>query len=89
MYLLASTIASIPLPIMEVTMNKQDCVNERISSRTVGFVLLLVSMVIGFVGSLVLPNVGLFFAVPILLWSFAFLAMPQSKICRMILNKGA
>lgn len=68
-------------------MNKQDCVNEKWSSRTIGLIILPLALVLGFIGFLILPVVGLFFAVPLFILSFMFLAAPESKVCRLILRK--
>jgi hypothetical protein len=69
-------------------MNKQDCINEKWSSRTIGLIVLPLALVLGFIGFLILPVVGLFFAVPLFILSFAFIAAPESKVCRLILRKG-
>jgi len=68
-------------------MNRQDCVNEKWSSRTIGLIILPLALVLGFIGFLILPVVGLFFAVPLFILSFMFLAAPESKVCRLILRK--
>ncbi len=69
-------------------MNRQDCVNEKWSSRTIGLIVLPLALALGFLGFLILPVVGLFFAVPLFILSFVFIAAPQSKVCRLILRKG-
>jgi hypothetical protein len=69
-------------------MNKQDCVNEKWSSRTIGLIVLPLALVLGFIGFLILPVVGLFFAIPLFILSFAFIAAPESKVCRLILRKS-
>jgi hypothetical protein len=68
-------------------MNKQDCVNEKWSSRTIGMVILPLAAALGALGFLILPVVGLFFAVPLFILSFVFIAAPESKVCRLILRK--
>jgi hypothetical protein len=68
-------------------MNKQDCVTEKWSSRTVGLIILPLAIALGFLGFLILPVVGLFFAVPLFILAFVFLAAPESKVCRLILRK--
>ena len=65
-------------------MNKTECNSERISSRTLGLLLLPLALVIALVGSLVLPVMGFFFAVPLLLMSAVLLFAPESKACRLI-----
>ena len=68
-------------------MNKQDCVSEKWSSRTIGLIILPLALALGFLGFLILPVVGLFFAVPLFIRSFFFIAAPESKVCRLILRK--
>ncbi|GAB6909900.1 conserved hypothetical protein [Desulfosarcina cetonica] len=68
-------------------MNRQDCINEKWSSRTVGMIILPIAIALGGLGFLILPVVGLFFAVPLFILSFAFIAAPESKVCRLILGK--
>ena len=69
-------------------MNRQQCINEKWSSRTIGIIILPFAIALAAVGFLILPVVGLFFAVPIFILSFAFIAAPESKVCRMILGKS-
>ena len=68
-------------------MNRQDCVTEKWSSRTIGLIILPLAIALGALGFLILPVVGLFFAVPLFILSFVFLAAPESKVCRLILRK--
>jgi len=68
-------------------MNKQDCVNEKWSSRTLGLIVLPLALALGFIGFLIVPVIGVFFAVPLFILSFFFLAAPESKVCRLILEK--
>jgi hypothetical protein len=65
-------------------MNKTDCKSEKISSRSLGILLLPLALVIAFFGSLILPIIGLFFAVPLLLMSAVLLFAPESKACKLI-----
>ena len=69
-------------------MNKQDCVNEKWSSRTVGLVLLPLAVALGLLGFLILPVIGFFFSIPIFILAFTFLAAPESKVCKLILRKN-
>ncbi len=70
-------------------MNKQDCANEKWSSRTIGMIILPLAVALGALGFLILPVVGLFFAIPLFILSFVFIAAPESKACRLILRRGA
>jgi len=65
-------------------MKETDCTSEKISSRSLGILLLPLALVIAFFGSLVLPIIGLFFAVPLLLMSAVLLFAPESKACKLI-----
>jgi len=70
-------------------MNRDDCVKEKISSRTIGFIILGFSLLLAFTGSLLLPIFGLFFALPIVILGFFFIFAPESKVCRLILRRPA
>ena len=70
-------------------MNKQECVSEKWSSRTIGLILLPIALALGFLGFLILPVVGVFFSIPLFLLAVVFLAAPESKVCRLILRKQA
>jgi len=67
-------------------MNKSDCQDERLSSRTVGIVIIVVSLLLLGGGMVVLPVVGFIFAVPLLVLGIGMLAAPESKACRLILD---
>lgn len=68
-------------------MNRQECVNEKWSSRTIGLIMLPLAIALGALGFLILPVVGLFFSIPLFILAFIFLAAPESKVCRLILRK--
>ena len=68
-------------------MNRSDCVKEKISSRTVGLILLPFALLIAFAGFMVIPVLGVVFAVPLLGLSIMLMAAPQSKVCRLITEK--
>jgi hypothetical protein len=67
-------------------MNKSDCQDERLSSRTVGIVIIVVSLLLLTVGLIVLPVVGFIFAVPLLVLGISMLTAPESKACRLIMD---
>jgi hypothetical protein len=75
------------LPIKEIEMNKMDCLRDKLSSRTVGFILLPFALLIAFAGFMVLPVLGLFFALPVLALALIMIAAPESKVCRLITGK--
>lgn len=68
-------------------MNKIDCESEKLSSRAIGLLILPFALALGFLGFLILPVVGLFFSIPLFILSIAFLAAPDSKVCRIILRR--
>ena len=68
-------------------MNKMDCLRDKLSSRTVGFILLPFALLIAFAGFMVLPVLGLFFALPVLALALIMIAAPESKVCRLITGK--
>jgi hypothetical protein len=68
-------------------MDKMDCKSEKISSRTVGLIILPLALFIGFIGSLIVPVLGLFFAIPLLVLSGVFIAAPQSRVCKLLLGE--
>ena len=70
-------------------MNQVNCAKERISSRTLGLILLPVGLLLVLAGFLLLPVLGFFFAIPILILSGLLLAAPQSRVCKLITGKGA
>ena len=65
-------------------MNKNDCKSEKLSSRTLGVILLSLALPLAFIGGLLLPMVGFFFAVPLLLLGGVLLLAPESKTCQLI-----
>ena len=67
-------------------MNKEQCITEKWSSRTIGLIILPLAISLAMLGFLILPVVGLFFAAPLFLLSFAFIAAPDSKVCRLVLG---
>ena len=70
-------------------MNQTNCEKERISSRTLGLILLPVGLLLIVAGVLLVPVLGVFFAIPILILSGLLLAAPQSKVCKLITGRSA
>jgi hypothetical protein len=68
-------------------MNHTDCISERYSARAIGLVVLALGLGLAALGFLILPVIGLFFAVPLLGLSALLLVAPQSKACRLITQK--
>lgn len=68
-------------------MDKADCVREKISKRTVGLILLPFALLIAFAGFMVIPILGVFFALPVLALAVILIALPDSKVCQLITKK--
>ena len=73
--------------IRETKMDRTDCLRDKLSSRTVGFIILGFSLIIAFAGFLIVPVLGVFFALPLLILAGVFIAAPESKVCRLITGK--
>jgi len=65
-------------------MDANECKQERFSSRTIGFVFLVASILLFVIGLVVLPVVGFIFAIPLIVIGVVMLLAPESKACRMI-----
>lgn len=70
-------------------MNRTDCETEKFSSRTVGLITLPFALALGFLGSLILPVVGLFFSLPLFLFSLALMMAPESRACKILLQRNS
>ena len=65
-------------------MDANECKKERFSSRSIGLVILAISMLLLIVGLVVLPVVGFIFAIPLLILGIAMIAAPESRACQLI-----
>ena len=65
-------------------MNKIECFSIKISSRVLGVVILAISLLLAFVGALLIPVVGVFFALPLLILAGVLLLAPESKTCKLV-----
>ena len=68
-------------------MNRTDCKIERVSNVTIGFFLLLIGVFFTLIGIMIIPVIGLLFAIPVLLIAVIFLASPRSRACSIIVEK--
>jgi len=68
-------------------MNKTECKLERVSNVTLGFFLLIIGLMFTLIGIMIVPVIGLFVAIPVLIISGIFLASPRSKACAMIAQR--
>lgn len=65
-------------------MDAKECNKERFSSRSIGLVTLLISVLLLIIGLVVLPVLGFVFAIPLLILGITMVAAPESKACRLI-----
>jgi hypothetical protein len=65
-------------------MNKIECFNIKLSSRLLGAIILAFSLLLAFIGAMLLPFFGGFFALPFLLFGGILLFAPESKTCKLI-----
>jgi len=65
-------------------MDDNECKQERFSSRTIGFVFLVASILLFVIGLVLLPVVAFNFAIPLIVIGVVMLLAPESKACRMI-----
>lgn len=68
-------------------MERKDCVDEKISSRTIGILILPLALFLGVIGFVLVPIFGLLFSVPLFILAGVFLAAPESKVCKLILRR--
>jgi hypothetical protein len=68
-------------------MDANDCKRERFSNRTIGIIILLVSMLLLVIGLVILPVVGFIFATPLIILGIAMVAAPESNACQLIRKK--
>lgn len=66
-------------------MNKFRCAAERTTLKTLGVILLPVVLFFVVVANIVLPVVGMFFAIPVVMLDILLLAAPKSKTCELLL----
>ena len=65
-------------------MDANECKQERFSSRSIGLVFLVVSLLLVVVGLIILPVVGIIFALPLIILGIMLVAAPESRACRML-----
>jgi len=67
--------------------NQIECFSAKMSSRTLGIIILPLALFLAFIGAIVLPIVGFLFALPLLIMSGVLVFAPESKACRLITEK--
>ena len=66
-------------------MDKIRCAAEKTTLKTLGFLLMPFVLFFVVVANIVLPVVGLFFALPLIILNILFIRAPKSKTCELIL----
>ena len=68
-------------------MNRLSCHFERISDFAVGLFLLITGLAFTVIGFTILPVIGLFIAIPLLVLAVVFLGAKKSKECALIAKR--
>ncbi len=66
-------------------MNKLRCAAEKMTLKTLGYILIPFVTFFVIVANIVLPIFGLFLALPLVVLNGLFIAAPKSKTCELIL----
>ena len=69
-------------------MNRISCYFERISDFAVGLFLLFIGLVLTLISFTIIPIIGLFVAIPVLVLAVAFLGAKRSKECALIADRA-
>ena len=67
-------------------MNKFKCTAEKMTLRTLGFILLPFVLFFTIVANVVLPIFGLLLSIPLFVLVGVFIAAPRSKTCELLLG---
>ena len=68
-------------------MNRLSCYFERISDFAVGLFLLFTGLALTLISFTIIPVIGLFIAIPVLVLAVAFLGAKRSKECAFIAKR--
>jgi hypothetical protein len=68
-------------------MNRISCYFERISDLAVGLFLLFTGLALTVISFTIIPILGLFIAIPVLMLAIAFLGAKRSKECALIAQR--
>ena len=69
-------------------MNRISCYFERISDFAVGLFLLFIGLALTLISFTIIPIIGLFIAIPVLVLAVAFLGAKRSKECALIADRA-
>jgi hypothetical protein len=67
-------------------MNQIKCAAEKLSLRTLGFILAPFVIFFTVVANIILPFLGLFLAIPLIVLVGVLIAAPKSKTCQLLLD---
>lgn len=68
-------------------MNRLSCYFERISDFTIGLFLLFLGLALTLISFTIVPVIGLFIAIPVLVLAVAFLGAKRSKECALVAQR--
>lgn len=66
-------------------MSKLKCAAEKMTLKTLGYIFLPFVIFFVVLANIVLPVVGMFFALPLIILNILFIAAPKSKTCELLL----
>ena len=70
-------------------MRRFECETDKLSSRVIGLVVLPLALAVAFIGSLILPVVGLVFSIPLFILAIVLLVAPESRACKLLLRRDS
>ena len=68
-------------------MNRMSCYFERISDFTIGLFLLFLGLALTLISFTIVPVIGLFIAIPVLVLAIAFLGAKRSRECALVAQR--
>ena len=68
-------------------MNRLSCYFERISDFTIGLFLLFLGLALTLISFTIVPVIGLFIAIPVLVLAIAFLGAKRSRECALVAQR--
>lgn len=68
-------------------MNRLSCYFERISDFTIGLFLLFLGLALTLISFTIVPVIGLFIAIPVLVLAVAFLGAKRSRECALVAQR--
>ena len=68
-------------------MNRLSCYFERISDVSIGLFLLFLGLALTLISFTIVPIIGLFIAIPVLVLAIAFLGAKRSRECALVAQR--